>query len=221
MSVEATQNLPLSWEGFDEPQALTAERSTSLREQALLGRSEVARALADYDARDIELRLQVRAQYPQITLGPGYTYDHGVKKLNINAGLSIPTGNKNQVAQADARRSAAGAQLEVAQGMVLGEIDAASATLSVALQALAQARQQQTLAAQVADRTGAGFRAGNDDRVSWLSVRVVADNAGLAMLTALDESQTALGNLESALRMPLSTEELALMTANNTAGKTP
>jgi outer membrane protein, heavy metal efflux system len=215
----AILKLPLEWSDFDTPLAPKAADFEALRERALLGRSEVERALAEYDARELELRLQVRAQYPQLTLGPGYTYDHGIKKLNFNASLSLPLSrNAGEIAAAEARRSAAGARLEVAQNTVLVEIDGANASLDSALRALQQARQQRELAEQVAGRTGKGFRVGNDDRVALLSAQVVAGNAGLAALAALDEAQHALAALEDAVRSPLNAAELALPSGSSKTG---
>jgi outer membrane protein TolC len=205
VSIAAVTGLNFAWPDLEQPAMPPVAQLTPLREQALLSREDVEHALADYDSRELELRLQLRAQYPQLTLGPGYTYDHGIRKLDFNLSLSLPVFNRNAgpIAEAEARRAAAGARLEGVQAQVLNEIDAALLALQSQLQALAQTRAQTALAAQQLEQTRTGVAAGADDRIALLNAEVVSFSSQLAELAAIDQAQQSLAALEDALRVPL------------------
>ncbi len=98
------------------------------RSRALLSRPDLERAIADYDARELELKQQVSAQYLQTSLGPGYTYDHGIRKATFNASIALPIFNRNEgpIAEAVAARELAGRHALTVQATILNEIDAAA-----------------------------------------------------------------------------------------------
>ncbi len=88
---------PSQWDDFE--QLATGGPSGTLkdlRSRALLSRPDLERAIADYDARELELKQQVSAQYLQAALGPGYTYDHGIRKATFNASVALPIFNRNE-----------------------------------------------------------------------------------------------------------------------------
>nr|QQZ49430.1 hypothetical protein JKL49_20890 [Phenylobacterium glaciei] len=70
------------------------------------------RAVVDYDLAESALRTEVARQYPEVRIGPGYTYDHGVQKIPFNLTLVLPPLDLNRaaIAQAEARRTEAGAR---------------------------------------------------------------------------------------------------------------
>ncbi|NUR22012.1 TolC family protein, partial [Frateuria sp.] len=92
----ALHGLDHRWDDFDQPVAPSPAHLDALADHALLARADLERALVDYASRETELHQQVHAQYPQLSLGPGYTYDHGLRKLTFNASLSLPVFNQNQ-----------------------------------------------------------------------------------------------------------------------------
>jgi len=187
------------------PSAPDAARLAALREQALLSRADVETALVQYDATELELQREVRAQYPQITLGPGYTYDHGLRKVDFNASLTVPLFNRNggAIAAAQARRSAAGDRLEAAQATALADVDGTAAALEQSLQALTAARALQEVDMQVAARTQREMQEGAADRLALLTAELAANSSTQNALSALDQSWQAQGALEDALRSPL------------------
>ncbi len=80
----------------------------ALRRQALINRSDVRGALADYAAAQDALQLEVRNQYPDLTLGPGYQLDQTdikwtlalslpVALLDRNRGCALAGGHANSV----------------------------------------------------------------------------------------------------------------------------
>ena len=80
---------------------------------AALSRSDVLRAVADYDLAENALRLEVAKQYPEVRIGPGYVRPR-VNNLPFNPALVLPTYDLNQRhrpggGRADGGRTRAGA----------------------------------------------------------------------------------------------------------------
>lgn len=77
---------------------------------------EVLLAAARYQAAEERLRLEVRKQYPDITLGPLYGNEEGMDRLGVGFSIPIPILNANRqgIAEADAAREAARAEWEQA-----------------------------------------------------------------------------------------------------------
>ena len=207
--VAALQGLPLRWDDFDRPAAPPPARLDALADRALLARNDLERALVDYAARETELHQQVHAQYPRLSLGPGYTYDHGIRKLTFNASLSLPVFNQNQgpIAEARARREAAAAHVRAVQADIASAIDAARSRLAAALPALDAARAGEQAAGRARDQAEQAFRLGAIDRTALLEARLAALATGQATLTALDTAWQAQAALEDALRAPLDPAE--------------
>jgi len=194
------------------------------RRDAALTRRDVLRALADYDLAETALRLEVAKQYPEVRLGPGYTYDHGVDKLPFNLSLALPTWdlNRRAIDQAETARSAAGRSLEVVQASVLSSVDTAAAALATAnanidrveLRALPAAR-------RTAEGTTRALRAGAADRVEDLAAQAAALDAEIDLADARRAAATAAADLEDALRRPFDpTESTVLQAALPTPGET-
>lgn len=189
---------------------------------AALKRRDVLRAVVDYDLAESALRLEIARQYPEIHVGPGYTYDHGVAKLPFNLALTLPPRdlNRSAIDQAEAKRDEAGRSLEAVQAAVLSAADAADAALAMARTATAQvqARDLPNADALVAT-TARSLAAGAADRVDDLGARALAQEARLNLLEAR-KAQTFAGiDLEDALRAPFDPAERALLeTASRTLG---
>ncbi|HZP60322.1 MAG TPA: TolC family protein, partial [Opitutaceae bacterium] len=114
---------------MDEPSPAGLPPADDLQKMALQQRPDVLAALADYDAADANLRLEIARQYPDLRLGPGYTWDQGAKRWAFGVGLSLPLFSRNRgaIAKAEADRAAARAKFEAMQATVLGELESARA----------------------------------------------------------------------------------------------
>jgi len=211
----ALDGLEWRWDDFDRPTAPPRGKLDRLADHALLARSDLERALVDYADRETELHEQVRAQYPQLSLGPGYTYDHGIRKLTFNASVSLPLFDQNQgpIAQAHARREAAAAHVRAVQADIAGAIDAARARLAVALPALDSARAAERVADRVRDQAEHAFGLGAIDRSALLEARLAALASSQSALASLDAAWQAEAALEDALRTPLDAAEAELRPA--------
>ena len=184
------------------------------RRDAALSRADVLRAITDYDLAEAALRLEVAKQYPQVSIGPGYTYDHGVDKLPFNLSLALPTYDLNQraIAQAEAARTAAGRALELRQANALAAVDTAAAAL---VAARANAERVAALELPAARRTAANaaraVKAGEADRVDDLAAQAAELDAELNLLDARRAARAAGADLEVALRRSFDRAETAVL----------
>lgn len=63
-------------------------------------------AMAAHDTSEAELQREIRKQYPELEVGPGFEHDGGDSKVGVGVGLSLPLWNRNKegIAQASATR---------------------------------------------------------------------------------------------------------------------
>ena len=184
------------------------------RRDAALTRRDVLRALADYDLAESALRLEVAKQYPEVRIGPGYFYDHGVDKLPFNLALVLPPYdlNRSAIAQAETARAAAGRSLEAVQANVLGAVDTASATLATTRANLDRVTQRALPAARrTAEGATRSLEAGAADRVEELAAQAAVLDAELDLLDTRRAAATAAADLEDALRRPFDPAETTVL----------
>ncbi len=189
---------------------------------AALTRRDVLRAVVDYDLAEGALRLEIAKQYPEVRIGPGYTYDHGVAKLPFNLALTLPPQDLNRaaIAQAEAKRAEAGRSLEAVQAAALTAVDAAEAATTAARVAANQVQSRDIPNADaLAATTARSLAAGAADRVDDLGARALALETRLTLLDARKAQALAEIDLEDALRAPFDPAELILLeTTSRTLG---
>jgi outer membrane protein, heavy metal efflux system len=209
--VARVESLPLSWERLDEPQSVAQESLVRWREEALLARADVHSAIVGYSIAEEDLRLEVAKQFPQVHIGPAYTWDHGIHRLQFNLSMELPIFNQHggAIGEAEARREQAGAHLEAIVASAYQEIDEAVRQWHLALARVADARGPVYDAAQrIYEETAQEFDAGVDDRTELVAARVALSLAELQILDAVRTAQEALSGLEDAMRRPLEGPEL-------------
>ncbi|MGE0412065.1 MAG: TolC family protein [Verrucomicrobiales bacterium] len=181
-------------------------KSSCHREQALLRRSDVLVALADYATAEAILKLEIARQYPDFHLNPGYEFDAGNNKWAIGFGLTLPVLNQNQgaIGEAEAKRKELAAAFDAVQTRVLNECDRAAAGVEAARKKLS------TLQALLKEQTSQMesmkqlAEAGEEDRLALISSEVEQASISVANLDALAELQAALGEMEAATQTPRS-----------------
>lgn len=72
-------------------------------DQTLLTHPRLLAALSAYQVSEAELKLEVRKQYPDISLSPGFTHEEGNDKLTLGLGFTLPLWNRNREAIARAQ----------------------------------------------------------------------------------------------------------------------
>lgn len=201
----ALDQVRLGLGAFDDPPQTpdVAEMTEgSLRRQALLGRADVLSLLAEYQAAQSNLRLEVAKQYPDINIGPGYDFDRGDNLYNFELSFALPIFNQNQgqIAEADAQRKAAAAKLAGLQAKIIGDIDRAVATYRGAARTLATANtllQSQVRRRQQLDRA---YQLGEVDRLAPLTADLEQEVVQLARYEALVQQREAIALVEDALQ---------------------
>lgn len=204
--VRALDGIIPALDAFDHPSMTQAGLADgALREWALTSRTDVQAALADYEAAQAALQLEVANQYPNLTLSPGYNYDFGVNKFILNPTIDLPVFNHNQgqVAQAVANRQQAAATLLGLQAQIIGAIDVAEAAYRTATRSLTTADSllgdEQRRQRQVAS----SFRAGGVDRPTLVTTTLEQVIIQASRLDALIVQRQALGTLEDALQQAI------------------
>ena len=189
-----------------------------IRRQALVSRSDVRAALADYEASQAALQLEIARQYPDIELGPGYLFDQTDHKWTLAAGITLPIFNRNQgpIAEATARREQAAAHLMVVQANALRELSDAEAVLQAARLKLATAENALTSTRQQEQRRQRMYDAGDISRVDLLTAQLETASAEVAVAEARAQVDRATGALEDAIQSPLGFDDAVLTNPRKT-----
>lgn len=94
---------------------------------ALERRWDLRVALAGYQEAEADLRGEVARSWPDLELGPGLFFDHGVGKWTLGLGLPdlLLHGNRGPIGEAIAARAVAAARVDEAATLVLTDVEAA------------------------------------------------------------------------------------------------
>jgi cobalt-zinc-cadmium efflux system outer membrane protein len=202
----------LVWPDAKQPPSPASLPPQDMREAAVGNRLDVQRALEQYRAAVSVLQLEVARQYPDINLGPGYSYQESANFIELSLSTVVPLRNRNQgpIAEAEAARKVAGAQLLAAQSTVIADTDkalrqytAAFATLEVADNSVSQLEEQQHAAVQM-------LQSGESDQLAVVAAQLQTSVAERARLDGLHQAQLTLGLVEDALQRPIGTTTPAL-----------
>lgn len=207
--LDQARMLSASWPGLEAPGPLAAIAATD-RYTALLGRPDLLKGMTAYEQSEFDLRAEIAKKYPAVSVGPGFTWDHGLVKIPFNVGLALPPLdlNRRAIAAAEARRGEAASQLEALYAGAVAGIDQAMAEATAARRALAQAREMDLpIATRLAAQADRELAAGAIDRNDWAAAQAGLEVARLAELESLARVLAADAALEEVLRRPLSGPE--------------
>lgn len=194
------------WTDVDNPPAPASLASQTLREAAVRNRLDVQRALAQYEAAQSTLQLEVARQYPDVNLGPAYAFEEGSHFISLSLSSVLPVRNRNEgpIAEAETQRKTAGAQVLSVQSAVIAETDHALSQY-VAVFAAAQEAQHSVDQLEIQQQsTQHLLKSGETDQLTVVAAELQTSVAERARLDALHAAQSALGSLEDALQRPIS-----------------
>jgi outer membrane protein TolC len=198
----------LVWPEGDRPPAPALLPPPSMRAAAVRNRLDVQRALAQYEAAQSALQLQAALQYPDINLGPGYNYEESANFIALSLSTVLPLRNRNEgpIAEAEAQRKAAGAQLLAVQSTVIADTDKALRQYTAAYETQEEAARSVGQLEAQQEATVRMQQAGEMDQLSVVSAELQTSVAERARLDALHQTQLALGQVEDALQRTISSK---------------
>jgi outer membrane protein, heavy metal efflux system len=206
----ALNSVTLSYEGLE---VIPSDASLAeARRQALLNRSDILSALAEYAASQSALQLEIARQFPDLHLGPGYSWNSGSEGDNqweLGLTMELPVLNQNQgpIAEATARRRELAARFVALQAGVLSDIELALAGYRAAMQKRADTEDLRERLQKQQQRSQAMFELGEISRGDLVALQLQLSTAAQARLDAITKSQQALAQLEDALQGPLGLPE--------------
>lgn len=200
----------LDWQNFEDVPALSVLTKTEIHGEAVLNRLDVRRALADYQAAQSNLQLEIARKIPNFQLGPGYQYEERQSYFTTSVSVELPIFNHNEgpIAQAEAQRKQAAANLTATQANMIAQCEQAFAQYRADYEVLqaAQAARANFQRAQV-PMARRSLQAGESDWLSLNSVLLQSSAAEKTWIDSVFQTQAVLGQLEDAIQKPLEPED--------------
>jgi outer membrane protein TolC len=204
------QGAEFSWPDLEAPPPAESLSAKEIQGEAVLNRLDVRRALAQYAAAEADLQLEIAKQYPDINIGPGYTYEERNSFFTLGFSSSVPVFNRNQgpIAEADARRKEASAAFLQTQAQVVAKSERAFAVYTFALRELAEAESLYLLQDTQLQSIQQAIRAGAETQLNLDGLQIQLSVLARSRLDALTRAQRALGDLEDAVQRPFDQDGL-------------
>jgi outer membrane protein TolC len=221
--VAGLRGVQFAWPSVDNPRSAESLSPEEVQREAVVNRLDIRRALAQYAAAEAGLQLEIAKQYPDLSIGPGYTYEETHSFFTVAASSTIPLFNRNQgpIAEAEARRKEAAAAFIERQAQVIARSERALAVYTAALKELSEAESLRKLQENQMQITQQAIRSGTDIRLNLDSVEIQVGLLARARLDALARAQKALGDLEDAVQKPLNPAGVFNITPESPALKGP
>lgn len=202
VSPEALDAVRLDFSAFENFASVPA---STARRRALTHRNDLLALLGDYSVSEALLRLEITKQYPDIKLSPQDQYDHSGNRWGVGIQIELPILNQNRgpIAVAEAKRKTAAERFEARQAAVITEVGSALAAYQTMTAKAATARKLADEAAHATETTKQMVDAGESVPLEFVRRKIEASASNLALLAARIEAQTAAGQLEAALQLPL------------------
>ncbi|MBU6484912.1 MAG: TolC family protein [Betaproteobacteria bacterium] len=204
LPIAALEPVRIDLDEFESTGALPPPAAA--RREAILHRADLLGSLANYQAAQAALQLEIAKQYPDIHLGPGYTYDMGTNKIGFGlAGITLPVFDRNQggIARAEAARAEAAARVAALQDTIINTLDHALAHYQASLHALRLAGKRLSTARRRLDSEATSFAEGTTDRLSLAQAKADYPMVEIEHLNAMVAAQQAAATLEDAMQRPL------------------
>jgi outer membrane protein TolC len=204
--VRALEGVAFTWPDIERPPGEESLSPLQVQRDAVLNRLDVRHALAEYEAAEADLRLEIAKQYPDFDIGPGYTFEERNNFFTTGFATVLPIRNRNQgpIAEAEARRKEVGARFLATQAQVIAESESALASYRTALAELNQVQESLTRLYEPREQMArVSVSAGESEPLTLNDVQLQSAPAAHAKLNALTRAQVALGALEDAVQRPL------------------
>lgn len=209
LPLAALGGIPVRWPGLESPPAVEKLPLERVQEAGLLNRSDIRRALLEYEALEAALQLEIARQYPDFELLPAHSFEEGHHRIALGPALPVMLRNRNRgpIAEAEARRLEGRARFLALQAQAMAEMESARARYAAALAEIEETDRRLLATQQERERAlRRAVEVGEADRLALAGARVESAVLVRTRLEALARAQAALGALEDAVEKPL--EEL-------------
>jgi outer membrane protein TolC len=188
--VDVLSGIELDFKNLSKPPVLPPIPVQNLKEFALRERPDVLAALADYEAAQSTLQLEIANQYPNIQAIPGFAWNQGEYRWTLGADLQLPVFHHNQgpIAEAEAKRHELAVRFEALQMRILGEIERAHAGWTAVLAKWLEAEKHMRIQSENLHSAQDLFRAGEHDHLTLLGAELEGVIAKQAHLNVLVET---------------------------------
>jgi len=175
------------------------------RDLGLRSRLDLFAGLTEYARAETELRLAVAGQYPDLKLAPGTSWDQGDHKYALGFELELPLFDRNQgpIAEAEARRAAAGSRFLALQQAAMAAIEDARTAYAGLLRESQAAEAVLATARFEEQRVTRALEAGGADRLELLEARLASLEAQRRHHERVEAAVRARLALENELQRPL------------------
>ena len=217
--VAGLQGIDFSWSGMDTPPDADSFSPAKIQHEAVLNRLDIRRSLAQYAAAEADLQLEIAKQYPDINIGPGYTYEETHSFFTVGVSSTLPFFNRNEgpIAEAKARRQQAAFAFLETQAQVIARSERALAVYTSALKEMAEAESLRKLQDTQLQSIQQSIHAGADIRLTLDGAEIQSLILARTQLDALARAQRSLGDLEDAVQLPLAPGDIFPMNPESTA----
>jgi outer membrane protein TolC len=171
--------------------------------QALLNRPDLLAALAEYQASQSALQLEIARQYPDIQIGPGYEFDQSENKWALGLAVTLPVFNRNRgaIAAAEASRAEAEARVRVLQAQIVSDLEQAVRNYQASLRKVKAAEILLEEHKITADRIRKMYELGQVVRLEVDAAALESNAGALNRLNARVEAFRALEQIENAMHV--------------------
>ncbi len=173
------------------------------RSAALLNRVDLQESLVDFGLADVELKLALIKQYPEISISPGYFWDQGDKIWNFALGLTLPRQSEALVLRAENLRNLKRLQVKERQINILSQVEGRHAIAQSARLGLIQSRLNLHRASDIFLGVEEKFGVGNISRVDLYDERLSYIDLAEEFIDQTSDFFTALAALEDSCQTPL------------------
>lgn len=183
-----------------EPQPLA-----DLQARAIASRLDLRAKLAEYRSVDAAFRNAVKRRVPDLNLGPGYTYDHGERRITFTLSAELPLFNHNDaaIARAAADRDRVIAEVDQLQWTVRTSVDRAADQLALGRQQFADSQRVAQEAQDLLARDRQRQASGEIDQPTVIASQLITLSARIDSLDATRTLLDAVSALENAVQSPL------------------
>jgi outer membrane protein TolC len=210
LPVSALEGIRVDFSDFEtQPGSLPAPEA---RRTALLNRADLLAALAEYNAAQMALKEEVSKQYPDVQIGPGYSFDQSDDKWSLGVSLNLPLFNRNQgaIKSAEAKRDAAAAVFLQRQESIAAEIDLAVRDYDAFAAQFRNSGKLQKQTAELEKTLRQMVRLGEVSELEAVQVELQYSRSQQEFLQTKISRLEALGRLENAMQHPAKPEDFPM-----------